>query len=161
MKYLKKLEVKLVKGEYKNLIKNQISKSDDIFKLFQSIKDFAHETLIVIYLDSDLKSLVYNVLSTGTQNSTIVDLNDVLSYGFLLKAKYFILVHNHPNGQSQPSDNDLKIIDECVGYCKFPVKLKFLDFIIVGDKDLDKNQNFFWSWFDDQDGGEYELGAIA
>ena len=35
-----------------------------------------------------------------------------------------------------------------------------LDFIIVGDSEINKTKKDYWSWFENEDGGEYGLGAI-
>lgn len=161
MKYLKKLDIKLVKGEYQNKIKGQVRSPEQIYDVFESIKDKAQETLIVLYLDKNLEVKVYSILSTGSKNETTIDFDDVYGYGFLMKAKYFILIHNHPSGEAKPSDDDKEIIKTLQDYLEIKrVKLKPLDFIIVGDMEIDKKNKKYWSMFEEMDGGEYSLGAI-
>lgn len=157
MKYLKKLDIKLIKGEYKNPIKGQVRMPEQVYEVFSSIKDRAQETLICLYLNNDLEALAYNILSTGSQSETTFDFNDLYGYGFVLKAKYFILAHNHPSGDPLPSKADKEIIRKFADYGK--IDLKPLDFIIIGDKDINKNKKDYWSMFEEMDGGEYGLGA--
>lgn len=157
MKYLKRLKIKLVKGKFKNQIKGQIIKPKQVYDIFQSIKDKAQETLIAIYINKDLESIAYNILSTGSKSETTIDFNEIYGYGFVMKAKYYILIHNHPSGQSKPSKGDNEIINTFKDYAK--IEMKPLDFIIIGDKYLDKNKKSYWSLFEEIDGGEYLLGS--
>lgn len=158
MKYLKKLDIKLIKGEYKNPIKGQINTPEQIYDVFKSLKDKAQETLIAVYLNNDLEVLTYNILSTGSESETTIDFDDIYGYGFVMKAQYFILIHNHPKGDPAPSEDDKKIIEKFKDYSK--IKLKPLDFIIVGDMDMNDNKRSYWSMFEEMDGGEYSLGAV-
>ena len=91
-KYLKQLKIELVKSEYQNLVKGQLRDPKQLYNIFKNLKDKAQESLIVVYLNNDLEMLVYNVLSTGSRSETVVDFNDIYGYGFMLKAKYYILV---------------------------------------------------------------------
>ncbi|MCK5022065.1 MAG: JAB domain-containing protein [Candidatus Pacebacteria bacterium] len=150
-KYLRKLNIELVDGEYNNPIKGQVSTPKQIYDVFKSLKDKAQETLIAVYLNNDLEVLTYNILSTGSKSETVIDFGDIYGYGFVMKAKYFVLIHNHPKGDSNPSDGDKEIMSKFKDYSK--IELTPLDFIIVGD-------NKYWSMFEEMDGGEYTLGSI-
>lgn len=157
-KYLKQLKIELVKSEYQNLVKGQLRDPKQLYNIFKNLKDKAQESLIVVYLNSDLEMLVYNVLSTGSRSETVVDFNDVYGYGFMLKAKYYILIHNHPSGDPTPTNDDKNVIQKFKGYAE--VDLKPLDFIIVGDKEMNENKKAYWSMFEEMDGGEYSLGNV-
>lgn len=51
MKYLRKLTIKLVPGEYKNLVKGQVREPVQLYRIFNAIKDKNQETLIGVYFD--------------------------------------------------------------------------------------------------------------
>jgi len=38
--------------------------------------------------------------------------------------------------------------------------LEFLDFIIIGDMDLNDNKDNYWSMFEEENDGEYSLGSV-
>ena len=158
MNYLKKLKIRQVKGKYKNPIKGQIIKPKQVYQIFQSIKDKAQETLIVVYLNYDLESIAYNVLSTGSRSETTIDFDEIYGYGFVIKARYYILIHNHPSGQARPSSGDRQLIESFKDYAN--LKMRPLDFIIIGDKDFDKNKKSYWSLSEEQDSGNYLLGSV-
>ena len=155
MEYLRKLKVRLVRGEYKNPLKGQIRNSKEVYRIFKDIKNNASETCIAIYLDNDLRPLAYNVISTGTLSCTIVEPRDVYGYGFVLLAKYFILIHNHPHsGIAKPSQEDHEMMQLFIDSAHY-MQMRFLDFIIVGDRN-------YWSLYKEHEHGEdrYETGAI-
>jgi len=159
MPYLKKLDIKLVKGEYKSPIKGKLRFPDQIYKVFESLKDKAQETLLAVYLDKDLDIRVYEVLSTGTSSSGIFSPTDIFGHMFVVKAKSFILIHNHPNGDPTPSDSDRNIIKELIKQAEI-MSVDMLDFIIVGDMDMNTKKKKYWSLFQEEsDEAEYALGV--
>lgn len=147
MQYLKKLKVKLVRGEYKNPIKGQVRSPEQIYTIFKSIKDDAQETLIGVYLDNTCEVIAYNVLSVGTLSATIVEPREIFGYGFVLMARYFILIHNHPRGGPTPSSEDRKAMKWLIK-CSKIMKMSMLDFMIVGDLGSRKKKNY-WSMFEE------------
>ena len=153
MQYLKKLDIKLIEGEYKNPVQGQVRNPEQLYTVFQSIKDKAQETLIGVYLNHNVEVNVYDVLSVGGENEALVLPHEIFGHVIITRSKRFILIHNHPSGDPTPSPEDKAIIKELADGAK-TLRLSFLDFIIVGD-------NRYWSMFEDMDGGEYTLGAVV
>jgi hypothetical protein len=54
MKYIRKLNIKLVKGKYKNPVKGQVQEPKQVYEVFKAIKDKFQEILIAVYLDEKL-----------------------------------------------------------------------------------------------------------
>jgi DNA repair protein RadC len=152
MKYLKKLKIELVKGEYKNPIKGQVTQPSQVYDVFNAIKDKAQEVLIGVYLNQNLEVLSYDTLSIGTKSATLVDAPEIFGRGFVMRAKYIILIHNHPSGEAKPSPDDEEVIKQLKAKAQV-VEIGLLDFIIVGDEK-------YWSMFEEMDGGDYSLGAV-
>lgn len=152
MKYLKKLDIKLVKGEYKNPVKGQVRDPEQVYDVFKSIKDKAQETLIAVYLGADLEAITYDIHSLGGDSVTLLVPSDLFGRGYALKSKSFILIHNHPTGNPNPSPADQEVMHELTKQSKI-MKMSFLDFIIVGD-------DSYWSMFEKEDGAEYMIGGV-
>jgi DNA repair protein RadC len=152
MRYLRRLNVELVKGDFANPVKGQVRDPGQVYEVFQSIKDKAQETLLGVYLSDKLEVKGYDVLSVGSQNSTLLAPPEIFSRAFVLMAREFILIHNHPKGDPTPSPGDRKLITLLREQAEV-MNLSFLDFIIVGD-------DRYWSMFAEAEDGEYELGAI-
>ena len=146
--------MKLTEGEFKNPLQNQLLQSKDVFEIFRSIKDEANETSLVIYLTEDLSG-IYDVHSTGFPFATSISVSDLIGRAYLLRSRYFIVVHNHPGWQFRnPARRDMKVLKELQLYAYPLPTLSMLDFLIIGDGN-------YWSWFDEQDGGNYEQGALG
>jgi DNA repair protein RadC len=152
MKYLKKLNIKLVRGEYRNPVKGQVREPKQVYKVFQAIKDKNQETLIGVYLANDLEVRGYDTLSVGGESSALVVPEEIFERSILLKSRTFILIHNHPSGDPQPSPADQEVMRILLNQSKV-MNRTFLGLIIVGDKK-------YWSMFEEADGGEYGLGSI-
>jgi DNA repair protein RadC len=157
-KKIKKVDLKLIEGEYKNPIKGKVRTPDQIFEVFRSIKDKAQETLIGVYLSKDLEIRVYDVLSTGSSGETVVSPPEIFGHAYALQAVSYILVHNHPKGDPNPSPEDIKAIRALQAQSKI-MQMEFLDFIIIGDKDMNDQKKDYWSLYEDAGGGEYSLGV--
>src|SRR5262245_8426714 len=98
MKYLRKLKIALVPGEYKNPVKRKLRERKKLYRVFKSIKDKNQETLIGVYFDNDLEVRAYDVLSLGSQSEANVYPDEIFERAILLKSRIFVLIHNHPSG---------------------------------------------------------------
>jgi DNA repair protein RadC len=152
MEYIRRLKIQLVKGKYKNPIKGQVSGPGQIYKVFKAIKDFAQETLLGVYLTKDLEVILYDVLSVGGEGTTSLSTMDVFGRAFISRARYIVLIHNHPKGDPRPSPEDRDSMRDLMSQAE-TLKVGFLDFIIVGD-------GRYWSMFEEAEGGAYELGTV-
>jgi DNA repair protein RadC len=99
--------------------------------LFNSKKEF----FSVIFLDIKNKVIDTLELSKGSINASIVDVKEIISEAAKRVASSIILVHNHPSGETQPSEEDINLTLRIVKACEL-CGIKVLDHIIVGhDKD--------------------------
>ena len=152
MKYLRKLQIQLVKGEYQNPVKGQVRDPKQIYDVFKAIKDKSQETLIGVYLNNDLEVNAYDTLSVGSQTEASVFSDEVFNRAVITRSHYIILIHNHPSGNPNPSPEDKHTMQALQEGAKWLRKI-LLDFIIVGEET-------YWSMFEAEDGGDYTLGAV-
>jgi DNA repair protein RadC len=151
-RYLRKLKIELVDGEFENAVKEQLRSPEQLHRLFEKLKDEHQETAIAVYMLGDLKPSVYSVLSVGNPAETAFNSRDVFGQAYVLKAEYVAVIHNHPKGDPRPSPSDREVMED-LSKKAWAAEIKFLDFVIVGAKG-------YWSMFEDADGGSYSLGAI-
>jgi DNA repair protein RadC len=78
---------------------------------------------------------------------------DVFGRAFISRARYFVLIHNHPKGDPHLSSEDKESMRKLVSQGQ-TLEVALLDFIIVGD-------GRYWSMFEEAEGGEYDLGAMS
>lgn len=152
-KYLRKLDIKLIDGEFENPIKQQVATPEQMYEIFKKIKDQSQETLIGVFLTENLEVRAYNILTLGGQSTTLFIPEQVFEHAILLKSRMFILIHNHPKGDPTPSPEDRKMIEILTEQSKTMNRV-FLDLIIVG-------ADSYWSMFEDMDGGDYSNGAVT
>lgn len=72
---------------------------------------------------------VYDV-SRGGINSTVIDLRLVLSVALKCLASSIILVHNHPSGNINPSEQDREFTKKIKSACKF-LEIQLFNHIII------------------------------
>lgn len=92
------------------------------------------EKIILVLLDSACHKIKDLVLSIGTVNSSLYSPREVLIEALRYNAVSVILLHNHPSGNPNPSQDDIQATLKIQSACE-TVGLQLLDHIIIGDKD--------------------------
>jgi DNA repair protein RadC len=102
-----------------------------IFKqLFISEKLGLQEQFVVIYLNRCNKVIGTSNLFVGGVSGTVVDLKILLSVGIKLMATGILVSHNHPSGNLQPSDADIKLTKKIVQALEC-LDMTLLDHLII------------------------------
>ncbi len=111
--------------------KQQITSSKDVYKLFHSLlSDLSHEEFWVLFLNRSNKITDKYKLSQGGVAGTVIDVRLILKRALELLASGIIICHNHPSGNSCPSENDKKITSKLKA-ASAQMDIKLLDHIIV------------------------------
>lgn len=91
-----------------------------------------YESVFVMFLNRANKVIGYAKISQGGTTSSIIDNKIILKYALDCLASGIILVHNHPSGNTSPSEQDRKhtkiLKDACVLF-----DITLLDHIILTD----------------------------
>lgn len=101
----------------------------------QILKEYIEEdreAFAVILLDTKLKSIGYYVASTGTLNETLVHPREIFKKAIVASAKSIMLLHNHPTGDTSPSNEDMHTTNRLVEAGRL-VGIEVLDHLIVGN----------------------------
>lgn len=115
-----------------------IQSPQDVLELMQDKNAYAqHEEFWVIYLSQSSQILLTEKISQGGITSTVVDIRLILKQAINLNATCFILCHNHPSGNLNPSAQDRKMTSQMMMAAEY-LSLKLLDHIII-------HQNRFYS----------------
>lgn len=86
----------------------------------QSVFDFisdthlpfrAGEAVIAIFCDSRLRPVSFTEISRGTVKTSLIPIREIIQCALLSHAAVnnVILVHNHPSGDTNPSQDDLNV----------------------------------------------------
>lgn len=119
----------LRKGGYN---KKQIISARDIYDMLSDkVKNYKKEVLFAVLLDTNRNVIAVKKISVGILNSTLVHPREVFKEAIKESADSIILVHNHPRGNSIPSQPDIeatKILIDSGNLLSIPV----LDHVIIG-----------------------------
>ena len=111
----------------------KISRPDDIAAFCRSIMlDNSREQFIALYLDGAHMVAAYSLISIGSANFTTVHPREVFRRAVLVGAIALVIAHNHPSGDTTPSQEDLSITKR-MRQCAEILGIKFLDHVIVTD----------------------------
>ncbi|MBO8130958.1 MAG: DNA repair protein RadC [Candidatus Marinimicrobia bacterium] len=117
----------------KNLTKIKIKTSRDIVDYFMPyMRDAKKEIFKVILLDGKNKIIKDVTISEGTLNKGIVHPREVIKEAISESASALILLHNHPSGEPEPSQDDIEITNRLISACEL-VGIRVLDHVILGD----------------------------
>ncbi len=112
-------------GEYVT----SMNAAGDLLKLRLAHK--AHEVFYVLFLDGKHRIIAEEVLFRGTIDGASVHPREVVKRGLQHNAGAVILAHNHPSGDTQPSQSDFAITNRLIEILKL-VDITVLDHFIVG-----------------------------
>jgi DNA repair protein RadC len=115
------------------LIYSSIRSSEDAYNFVKEVIGDGieiQEHFVVLYLNHANKLIGYYKHTKGTINSTQVDVELIVAAGLKILAKAVILSHNHPSGNTMPSEADKTITKKIKdGFKYFAVSV--LDHIIA------------------------------
>ncbi len=78
------------------------------------LRDFRHEEFWVLHLNSANRLISDSRVTSGTLNSSLVHPRECFKEALKQCAASVIFVHNHPSGNSEPSQEDLSITKQLV-----------------------------------------------
>lgn len=123
------------------LVSPLITSSKDVYDIFHPIlADLKHEEVWVLFLNRANKVVKNIQISKGGMTATVVDIRLIMKEGIQSLASAMVLCHNHPSGNTQPSDDDDQITKRLkeAGHI---MDIRLLDHIIVCD-------NSYYSYMD-------------
>jgi DNA repair protein RadC len=89
------------------------------------------EHFAVLLLDIKHRLISKQIVSRGTLDETIAHPRDVFRAAVRQNAASIVVGHNHPSGQTSPSQEDLRLTEQLI-LCGKTLQIPVLDHIIVG-----------------------------
>jgi DNA repair protein RadC len=125
--------------EYSELPKKKITSPLDVYDLFSPLmKDESREVFLVAWLSSANRVQGFEIISSGTLNSAVVDPRAVFRSAIVANCANIIIAHNHPSGNLDPSNEDIAITKKLVEVGKV-IEINIFDHLIFAD---DKYMSF-------------------
>ncbi len=109
----------------------KISSPKDVYMRYGPfLKDLKQEVFKVLLLSTSNELLKDVEITKGTLNASLVHPREVFRSAIIEPAAAIILLHNHPSGNSQPSQEDIQITKQLVQASKV-VEITIHDHIII------------------------------
>jgi DNA repair protein RadC len=90
------------------------------------------ECFVVLILNTRRKVKGHYLVSIGTLDSIMIHPREVFKLALMTSASAIVIMHNHPSGEPQPSDADIKVTRDLIRAGQL-LKVEILDHVIMGN----------------------------
>jgi len=145
-------------GKRYNKSKNPITKitrAEDVYNYFkEDLQDEKQENFYILILNNKNHIIKPEFITRGVLDASIIHPREVFKPAIKNSAAKIILIHNHPSGDPQPSQEDLDITRSLVELGK-KIDIKVLDHVIIGggnrnngdgESEGSEENESYWSW---------------
>ncbi|PID52047.1 MAG: hypothetical protein CR972_04045 [Candidatus Moraniibacteriota bacterium] len=150
--------ISLVKRFYADDQTNEvvIKNSQDVASLTYDLRSKKKEHLVCLYLNARNVLLKKEVVSVGLADKTLLHPREIFYPATELNAASVILIHNHPSGNSSPSEKDIEIVEK-IAQAGEIMGIPVIDFIIISEKG---DYSFYEKLKDQNKGFDYVADGI-
>lgn len=110
--------------------KTSIRSVEDVVREVNDIRDQNKEHLIALYLNARNELILKQTIAIGTLNQNIIQPRDVFADALKNPCAAVVLIHNHPSGDPEPSDQDIIFTKKLIEAGKL-LGIEILDHIVV------------------------------
>lgn len=107
-----------------------IRSAKDAYEYLQDMRNLPKEHLRGLYLNSHNRIIRDEVISIGTVNTNIIHPREVFRPAIECNAAAVVLAHNHPSGESAPSQEDTDVTTQLISAGKI-LGISVLDHVII------------------------------
>jgi len=106
---------------------------EDVLPLLDDIRSKSQEHFVCVTLNGANELIEKQIVTIGLLDKSLIHPRDVFADVIVDRAAAVIFAHNHPSGDLQPSDADLKTQQQLVQAAKI-LGIRVLDHVIVSKK---------------------------
>ncbi len=127
------VSIKMVKESSFLYQTRTISSPNDAYEMIkEQLEGLDREQFIVACLNTKNEPTNITVVSVGSLNKAIVHPREVFKTAILSNASSIMAFHNHPSGDTTPSDQDIQLTNRLYEAGEL-LGIKVLDHLIIGD----------------------------
>lgn len=130
------IQLKYKIGDFK---KTKITCSDDAACVFRNLFDQDlieyREEMIAIFLNQRNNTIAWLKVATGGISGVVCDVRMIMVAALKCGASAVILAHNHPSGETTPSNADKKMTEK-IKKAGDILDINFLDHLIISKNDF-------------------------
>lgn len=109
--------------------------------LREEMRDYEVEHFEILLLNTRRRLIRKELVSKGTLDATVVHPRDVFKSAIAANASAVVLVHNHPSGDPQPSESDVRITRDLIRAGQL-LKIDVLDHVIIGRRTESRERDY-------------------
>jgi len=120
-------------ASFKEELRPIIEGPEDVYKIVgPEMQALKQECVKVLLLDSRNRLIKVETVSLGTLNENVIHPREVFKPAIENSAASIILVHNHPSGDAEPSEEDIFLTRDIIKAGKI-LDIKLKDHLIIGN----------------------------
>lgn len=100
--------------------------------VMEDMRNWQQEHFAAVYLSTRNQLICWQTLSIGTINGSLAKAREVFRLALRNNAAQVVLLHNHPSGDPEPSQEDIAVTQHIVRAGDM-MEIPVLDHIIIGD----------------------------
>ena len=104
---------------------------EEVYEVTADLRQERREHFVGLYLNARGRLLVRETVSVGSLNASIVHPREVFEPALRHGAAGLVAVHNHPSGETDPSEDDLAVTRRLIEAGEI-LGIRLLDHVIVG-----------------------------
>ena len=133
-KYAKfRVETKIVRSSaWDPELQVSVHNPAEVYDVSRKIEGSDRERLLALYLNANNDLIGVQELAIGDRGASPVPRDVILRTGLLTNAAGMILVHNHPSGHVEFSENDKKVANNVQQAAEL-MQMQLLDFMVIGN----------------------------
>jgi DNA repair protein RadC len=101
------LTIKVIKERGPERHYGAVKRGVDVYKVMKFLEQEDRENLYALHLDAENAVIGRELISCGTLTQSVIHAREVFKGAILNNSASIILVHNHPSGNTQPSNEDI------------------------------------------------------
>ena len=127
------VSIKMVKESSFLYQTRTISSPNDAYEMIrEQLEGLDREQFMIACLNTKNEPTNISVVADGTLNKAIVHPREVFKTAILSNAASIIAFHNHPSGETTPSQQDIQLTNRLYEAGEL-LGIKLLDHLIIGD----------------------------
>ena len=127
------VSIKMVKESSFLYQTRQILSPNDAYEMIkEQLEGLDREQFIIACLNTKNEPTNITVVSVGTLNKAIIHPREVFKTAILSNAASIMAFHNHPSGETTPSQQDIQLTNRLYEAGEL-LGIKLLDHLIIGD----------------------------
>jgi len=112
----------------------RVTDSNGAYEIFKDMKDLKRERVDLVCLNSRFEYLCRESIAMGSLNCANLSPREVLYTAISNNSAFVLLAHNHPSGDSTPSQEDISLTKSINDGLEL-VGIQLLDHIVIGKND--------------------------